>query len=208
MPSLSTGADNFALFEPGQSSTLHDMRAAGSIDVPIQVSGASARAHVLVDQHEARRRAQFRLKAVLDPLLLDACLTIRKGAVVGWHHLSAQHREGLRGAPAGVFTELDGRFQVDLSVPVQVNRVVVSSESWRRSLARADALRRFAPTTIRVGQKIPDDQVWEASFLGVGVTVAGPNGDKDVILPESRSWRLDTSRWRLAELCWQRLLEP
>lgn len=208
MPSLSTGADDFALFEPGQSSTLHDTRAAESLDVPIHVTGASARAHVVVDQEEARRRAQFRLKAILDPMLLDACLTIREEPVVGWHYLSAQHREVLLRAPAGVFTELDGRLQVDLAVPVHVNRIVVSDGSWRRSLARADALRRFAPTTIRVTQELPDDRIWEASYLGVGVTLAAPNGEKEVIPPDSGSWRLDTSRWRFAERCWRRVLEP
>ena len=99
--------------------------------------------------------------------------------------------------------------QVDLVVPVEVIRIVVSGSTWRRSVARADALRRFATTSIRVERKVEDDESWEALFLGVGITVAGPDGDTDVIAPERASmWPVAVSRWRLSELCWQHLLEP
>ena len=181
--------------------------AALPVKVPIQVTGARAEALVLVNRAEARRRARYQLNAVLNPVLLDACWTIRDRALVRWEELSPHHAEALRHAPAGVLTQLHDRLRVDLLVPVEVIRIFVSGGTWRRLVPRADALRRFAPTTIRVERKVEDDDVWEALFLGVGIT--GPEGDTDVVAPEPAStWPIDVSRWRLSEICWQQLLEP
>jgi hypothetical protein len=209
IPSLSTGPDNLGLFSPESATNLDVSGATSPVRVPIAVSGARAEALVLVDHAEARRRARYQLKAVLNPVLLDACAAIRDRALVRWEELAPHHGEALRHAPAGVVTQLNDRLQVDLLVPVEVIRIVISGGPWRRSVARADALRRFAPTTIRVARNVEDDEVWEALFLGVGITVPGPEGDTEVIAPEPASTRpVDVSRWRLSELCWQQLLEP
>jgi hypothetical protein len=181
---LSTGPDNLGLFSPESATNLDVFGATSPVRVPIAVSGARAEALVRVDRAEARRRARYELKAVVNPALLDACATIRDRALVRWEELAPHHREALRQAPAGVVTQLNDRLQVDLLVPVEVVRIVVSGGTWRRSVARADALRRFAPTTIRVARNVEDDEVWEALFLGVGITVPGPDGDTDVIAPE------------------------
>ena len=178
------------------------------VRVAIQVAGARTEALVRVDHAEAHRRARYELTAVLDPLLLDACWTIRDQALDRWEDLAPQHDMALRHAPAGVLTQLDDRLQVDLLDPVKIIRIVVTGGAWRRLVARADALRRFAPTTIRVERKVQDDQAWEALFLGVGISLRGPEGDTDVIAPEPAStWPVDVSRWRLSEFCWQQLLD-
>ena len=209
VPSLSTRPDNLGLFSSGSAINLDASGATSPVRVPIAVSGACAEALVLVDRAEASRRARYELKAVLNPVVLDACWTIRDQALVRWEELALHHGAALRHAPAGVLTQWNGRLQVDLVVPVEVIRIVVSGSRWRRSVARADALRRFAPTSIRVEGKIEDDEIWEALFLGVGITVPGPEGDTDVIAPErAPTWPVDVSRWRLSELCWQQLLEP
>jgi len=206
---LSTRPDNLGLFSTEWATNLDASCATLPVRVPIVVSGARAEALVLVDHAEARRRARYQLKAVLNPVLLDACAAIRDRALVRWEDLAPHHGEALRDAPVGVLTRLNDRLQVDLLVPVDVVRIVVSGGTWRLSVARADALRRFAPTTIRVARKVEDDEVWEALFLGVGVTVADPEGDTEVIAPEpATTWPVDVSRWRLSELCWQELLEP
>ena len=208
IPSLSKRPDNLGLFSSGSATNLGASGATSPVKVPIAVSGACAEALVLVDRAEASRRARYELKAVLNPVLLDACWTIRDRALVRWDELAPHHGEALRHAPVGVLTQRNGRLQVDLLVPVEVIRIVVSGSTWRRSVPRADALRRFAPTTIRVERKIKDDEIWEALFLGVGITVPGPEGETDVITPERAStWPVDVSRWRLSELCWQHLLE-
>ena len=205
--SFSTRPDNLGLFPPESAINLDASCAALPVKVPIQVTGARAEALVLVNRAEARRRARYQLNAVLNPVLLDACWTIRDRASVRWEELSPHHAEALRHAPAGVLTQLHDRLQVDLLVPVEVIRIVVSGGTWHRLVPRADALRRLAPTTIRVERKVEDDDVWEALFLGVGIT--GPEGDTDVVAPEPAStWPIDVSRWRLSEICWQQLLEP
>jgi hypothetical protein len=209
IPSLSTRPGNLGLISSESATNLEASCATLPVRVPIEVTGARAEALVLVDRAEASRRARYELKAVLNPVLLDACLTNRDQALVRWEELAPHHCEALRHAPAGVFTQRNDRLQVDLVVPVEVIRVVVSGSTWRRSVARADALRRFAPTSIRVEAKIEDDEVWEAVFLGVGITVAGSEGDTEIAAPERPSlWPVDVSRWRQSELCWQQLVNP
>ena len=101
IPSLSTGPDNLGLFPSGSATNLEASWATLPVRVPIEVSGACAEALVQVDRAEASRRARYGLKAVLNPVLLDACWTIRDQALVRWEELAPHHGEALRHAPAG-----------------------------------------------------------------------------------------------------------
>ena len=64
--SFSTGPGNLGLFSPESAINLDASCAALPITLPIQVTGARAEALVLVNRAEARRRARYELKAVLN----------------------------------------------------------------------------------------------------------------------------------------------
>ena len=98
VPSLSTRPDNLGLVSFGSAINLDASGATSPMRVPIAVSGARAEALVQVDRAEASRRARCELKAVLNPVLLHACRTIRDPALVRWEELAPHHGEALRKA--------------------------------------------------------------------------------------------------------------
>jgi hypothetical protein len=154
------------------------------------------------DRHEAARREDHGLGAVLAWDLLDTLMDLPAGLPVPITALTRPARQRVCTAAPGVARVADGQVTRDLVPVVTPLLAIVIGGHWDDTLVRASRFAPYCPRMV-VWPELAGgaDALGIAARLGIGVAVRTGSGPAEVLLePELvPGWQPTTAWWRFCE---------
>ncbi len=168
----------------------------------VSVLGVTATVVYSLLEEDERRRA-VGLGAITSPDVLRPLLGLPAGERIRLTALTLAERRELACVPAGAVEVADGFVVRRAVAPLRVELAVVTARRWRTGLKQAG---RFAPFCTRAVllPAFPRDRDLvrlEAGYYGIGVIVAEPGGEAQVLVPPAvfRRRRLTVAGMRFPE---------
>lgn len=177
----------------------------------IRLHGADALVFHRLDHAERNRRTAAQAGWLDDFRPLEVLMNLPAGFPVQCAFLEPALRPEIRRLPRGAAV-VDKSNVTRLAVrPLRVDLIVVRARGWKSGLNGAS---QFAPFSRRAMllERVPkdvDEKLFEASFYGIGVLVAGGDGGVRILLEPSewRAIRHTTAAWRFAEEVYRKIVE-